>query len=430
MEIFGLSKPYTKKDILAAYKALSLRFHPDKNLAIQAEATAVFKLLGAAKDYLLFTISEYTEDISNNIFYEATPSTIKKTDDKPAFSDLLRKFAREPKNQGVIDKLKDYILQNKELLRCDSGEPLEKTALYLASQLNQVEFFQWLLEQGADPTFKQPFGLTTLDDAIIYDRTLILELIKAKYGKPWLEKTLTETLLATKTSRVANKSLAYINKHCFPKTKNFILTALQKNPYLIPNLSTLGYITIEEEIQLLKSKIKGGMPALYREMSEMQRQNLDLLVVTLAQRRSKAELLFVPYTKLPRHLIYALLDIWPDIGSFQPGLAGTPYEIRGSTAYQRSSTLALIITGAFNLLLATGLTLALVFPPASGGLGLVIFLGILLAMMLYSAIPATYDAVKKYQYKCKIKASLENNGFFKPTPANEVPEGLQPGYVK
>ena len=424
MEIFGLSTPYTKKDIVSAYKALARRFHPDKNPS--ADATAVFQLLDRAKDYLLYTIKEYTGDISTNIFYQTIPWISKTIDDTSAFRTLLATFADRPTDPDVVEKLKQYILQNNKLLQCGSGKPHYKTVLYLASQLNQVGFFQWLLEQGADPTFKQRFGLTTLDDAIGHDRTLILELIKTKYGKPWLEKTLTETLLATKSSWVAKVSLAYINKHYSPKTRNYIVTASQNNPYLIPNLSTLGYISIEEEIQWLKSKIKEGMPDLYSEMTETQRQNFDLLVATLSQKRTFDVLLYVPYTKLPRHLMYALLDRWPDIGFFRPGVAGTPHEIRKSTAYVQSSALYLLVVGAFNLLLTTGLTLALVFPPASG-LGLAIFLGVLLAITLYSAIPAIYDAVKKYQYTCKIKASLESNGFFKPTPNNLNPEDFKLG---
>ena len=429
IEIFGLPESYKKDDILAKYKDLSRRFHPDKNPEITADATSAFQLLGAAKDYLLFTIGEYTEDISNNVFYQAEPATTQKYNEERRFSGLLKIFADRPNNQWVVNELKKIILKKKELLQRDSGPPLYKTALYLASELNQVEFFQWLLQQGADPALKQEFGLTSIDVAIINGHTPILESIIAKYGKDWLENKLNETLVATKNCRVVYKTLDYINKHFSPKTQDFIKQRLQENPYLIPNLSTLGYITMEEEIRLLHSKIKEGMLDLYGELFETQRRNLDLLVAVLSQKRTKEQLKSIPFSNLPRHLVFALLDIWPDIASFSKFVAGTPYTIKNSPDYLLSSRVGLIVIAVMILIWTTVLTVALVFYPASTLVFSMSF-GVGLAMMLYSAINSTLDAIKKYQYKSKIKASLESNGLFKPTPDNVDPEGLRPGYVK
>ncbi|WP_298628085.1 DnaJ domain-containing protein [uncultured Legionella sp.] len=74
--LFSLTKHYTKKDIVAAYHQLAMRFHPDKNGEIP-EAADAFKIINSAKEFLDFELLSPTEQrenfqqVANNPFLTA-----------------------------------------------------------------------------------------------------------------------------------------------------------------------------------------------------------------------------------------------------------------------------------------------------------------------------------------------------------------------
>lgn len=76
--LFSLTKHYTKKDIVAAYHQLAIRFHPDKNGEIP-EASDAFKIISSAKEFLDFELLSPTEQrekfqqVANNPFLPAEP---------------------------------------------------------------------------------------------------------------------------------------------------------------------------------------------------------------------------------------------------------------------------------------------------------------------------------------------------------------------
>lgn len=74
--LFALPKYYTQQDVVAAYRQLSKRIHPDKNLEIPVAGDA-FAIINSAKDFLDFVLLSTTEQenkikqVANNPFFKA-----------------------------------------------------------------------------------------------------------------------------------------------------------------------------------------------------------------------------------------------------------------------------------------------------------------------------------------------------------------------
>ncbi len=74
--LFSLPKYYTQQEIVTAYRQLSKRIHPDKNIELPA-ANDAFTIIGLAKDFLDFVLLSTAEQrnkinqVANNPFFKA-----------------------------------------------------------------------------------------------------------------------------------------------------------------------------------------------------------------------------------------------------------------------------------------------------------------------------------------------------------------------
>lgn len=87
--ILGLQKPYTKKQVIEAYRLLSKEWHPDKATAADKAPIAekVFKLLTVAKDGLLKAIEEELKK-KEGVAEEPIISDLKKDDINEVFEKI------------------------------------------------------------------------------------------------------------------------------------------------------------------------------------------------------------------------------------------------------------------------------------------------------------------------------------------------------
>ncbi|SKA17708.1 DnaJ domain-containing protein, partial [Legionella maceachernii] len=185
-KLFSLTSPYTEEALKKAYRQLALHFHPDKNVELKS-AESAFKIVTAAYDYLKYDIIPEAEKTSaflalqGNEFYKqygllnskthstysnfysyGFSSTSKKQAQPPkkkaysemSFLELLAEAKQSPIPDEVIEGLKRYIRRDKHYLTVQIREDLPgvttfDTILNIAAFYGDLNFFQWLLDEGA-----------------------------------------------------------------------------------------------------------------------------------------------------------------------------------------------------------------------------------------------------------------------------------------
>lgn len=412
VELFGLSVPYNTADIEKAYRKMALRFHPDKNNGEQ-QAENAFAVINDAKNYLLYTINKHTMDVSENPFYlvleksKTSPLTVGES----AFFELLTELEekidysqkqRYVRDEVLIEKIKSAILANKDLLKLETI--FFRTVTYLAAQLNDVELFTWLLENGADPLFRMLFGMSAVDIACVNKNYQIIDRLKEKMGEVGFTNMIDEMFLTSTDPRVLEQIIIYLDDKGTPKSRESILAASEENNFLISVLAKLSYITKEQERKLVRERIIGN-PALYTAISSDLQSEQFLIVAALAQSQEYSITTAIPYAILEPHFLGAILSLWPSLQRIENV---APWQYR----YSRQGSLVAQTCG--NFLLATGLTVA-ILSPALLIPGAAAIFGICLAALVCCELISLYHALKIDQEKGKIHQLIEQNGFFKPS---------------
>jgi len=217
--LFSLQSPFTQNDIKAAYKDLVLRFHPDKSPeALRERAAEAFKIIGLAKTFLEHEIGMRPENISSNPFYVVSPRLggsassartasqqkkppAPKKPQKPvsemSFEELwdLKELtcSSKPWSKALSARLKSLIHADKSLINYAVFNSRDYTIFSLALKKADIEFIQWLLDEGADPHYlwinterSWDRGCEKVCNAAAlaarYNRLDVLALLKVRYG--------------------------------------------------------------------------------------------------------------------------------------------------------------------------------------------------------------------------------------------------------
>lgn len=375
--IFNLRSPHTKTEVHVAYHKLALQFHPDKNLTCKEKAEVVFTIIKDANDYLLWKLSPKDfsfENIRNNCFFitreqdSSFCTPLRKFSEKDGFNKLLNAFEMGY-CAATIPLLKKYIQKNKNYLY--SKTPFSRTVFYLAAQLNQVAFFEWLLAQEPSiPQFRTETGLNAIEIAISYNNDQILDCLIKHFGKEWLEEKLLNSLICAESENVLLKIYSYLVIHSKRLSPADLFQLVNKNPWLILVLANLGQITELQKKEFLKHALLKH-PALYLHLGNSLQLDHSLIIAAL-EAGDLVSLVrsAIPYSQLSPYFAYALIDIWPKakpISLFDNDQ--TPEYIKsGKTKFFRSDLFLTICTltnaTLVGLLIASSIISALLPVPA------------------------------------------------------------------
>lgn len=237
-EIFSLYEDYTEDDIKQAYHHLALHFHPDRNPDI-SQTQAAFNLIKEASDYLHYGLKSASEKslefnaIRNNSFYAVygesgftqsklgsafgefqsaiyfdefgnphlrpTTTTVpkKKAFNEMSFEELVIEAQHSPIPEAVINELKRFVLKDKSWLTfsIDKERP-QRNLLHVIASYGDVDFFIWLIEQGADPFFtvrhmyRRSFDFDAGDCAVRSGNLEMIQYLLRRYGTaPFYDQT-------------------------------------------------------------------------------------------------------------------------------------------------------------------------------------------------------------------------------------------------
>lgn len=423
LELFKLQAPYTERDVIISYHKLARRFHPDMNLSLKEEAEIVFKIIGAAKEYLLHCCnpSDCTPmHFFENCFYRKLHAKpLQQQPREKSFKDMYFIELMQAFEQGAYEETIPYLKNciQKHPVYLDYETPLwGRTIVYLAALVNAHEFFAWLLEQKTvKPERSSIFGLNAIH-AAIGRHNEILTLISQKYGGKWLKKQLEQDLWVVESPNILMEILGYLHQHYEPKTKEYLLDAAHTNPYLIPALSDLAYISEREAHRLIQENISQA-PFLYLHLNDVQKCDPSIIIATLAGDRSPGTLRTIPYKKLDPHFVLALLKIWPEIRTFLRNERAQNHQklpdyLSNLPCVDLTSPAMFATLTAVNLILLSLIISAFLLPTVFPAL-MLLSTSIVFAAMVSMEFYLIVQAVPVYEEKLCIQQSLGAIGFFK-----------------
>ena len=423
--------PYTEEDINKAYKRLALKFHPDRNSLHKDLASSAFDVIKDAQNYLLYTVKRNADEIRDNPFYlyYHEDNIVNRTKEDLVDNMIKEGYRLKSDNQDMTRVVQDLIEQLSSRLdlvhyECDNSNIWNfttggKTVIYAAAQWNEPFLFNWLLEHGADPLAKTPFGVSPLDIAISSEhRNILVALKDSPYFGVAKLKAAMEQLCCINENGNSDKLLQYYLD--FFKDDVVIEHFSTQFPLMTPALHHLNYLNHEDAFVLYKKTIIGH-PELYKKLNDEERADLFILVATLAQDRSSDLLRYIPTDTLKPALITALCDVWPEIkphinsdfsskpASNLPGFQSVQYALIATIFCIVMLVLAYHFWPLMSLYLNPGLVFtSLMVPLTLGAVG----------MMITPALAYDY-ATKVYPETRAIQKLLVEHNFFQPATHQE-----------
>lgn len=383
-------------------------------------------MLEDAKEYLLFTTGGSHTTTSSNPFYayyylnwkpSATP--------QGKFENLVKQICdlKEKKldSSHQISALYELIEETPTLIH-HTSDPRHfsfsltyKNIFYFSVQWNEPGLLDWLLSRFPDQKnvlTKNEFGMSPLDFAVTKGHIAIFDILKKYYGADWVKAQLEAYI---NSDDIEDK---FILLTCYEALFPDAISTMMSNPLLLPALIKTGKIADPDSTKLKRAMI--GCPKLYTALDSDMRKDPYMIVAFLAQQPEEAWLHSLPLRDLDPKLAIALADHWPVLKNrVQDALRrdAPPYPNYCSYAGFQKACLGVIFGIAVAYVTWHFFPIIMLWPEALAGMALILPATIVpLSLMLGPMFIGSYLG-NIYPEARKINSILQQNGFFKPSPA-------------